>query len=148
MGTFRHEWPVDKSTDSAGKFKTQPLSFPNDFLKFFHLKFWHIRKLKLKIWTLLQQDYWSHLQNFPNLPVTMSGFKENLFSSKFWRFEPILVILGFWYRLQNFWKKFVKDCSPILGQIFQANFDFRIWVKSQSYDKPPWRNFVFLSKFG
>ena len=33
-----------------------------------------------------------------------------------------------------------------MGQIFQ-NFDFRIWVKSQSYDKPPWRNFDFLSKF-
>ena len=43
-------------------------------------------------------------------------------------------------------KKSCKNCSPILGQILE-NFDFRILVESQSYDKPPWRNFDFLSNF-
>ena len=43
-------------------------------------------------------------------------------------------------------EKSCHGCYPIVGQIFQ-NFDFRIWVKSQSYDKPPWRNFDFLSNF-
>ena len=43
-------------------------------------------------------------------------------------------------------KKSCDACYPILGQIFQ-NFDFRILVESQSYDKPPWRNFDFLSNF-
>ena len=43
-------------------------------------------------------------------------------------------------------KKVCKDCSPIFWPILE-NFDFRIWVKSQSYDKPPWRNFDFLSNF-
>ena len=46
----------------------------------------------------------------------------------------------------KFWKKFVTNCYPILGQILE-NFDFRILVKSQSYDKPPWRNFDFWSNF-
>ena len=42
-----------------------------------------------------------------------------------------------------------KSCdarSPMLGQILE-NFDFRILVESQSYDKPPWRNFHCLSNF-
>ena len=43
-------------------------------------------------------------------------------------------------------KKVCDGCSPILGIFFQ-NFDFRILVESQSYDKPPWRNFDFLSNF-
>ena len=43
-------------------------------------------------------------------------------------------------------KKSCNARSPILGQILE-NFDFRILVKSQSYDKPPWRNFDFLSNF-
>ena len=43
-------------------------------------------------------------------------------------------------------EKSCHGCDPILGQIFE-NFDFRIWVKSQSYDKPPWRNFDFWSNF-
>ena len=43
-------------------------------------------------------------------------------------------------------KKVCHVCYPILGQILE-NFDFRILVKSQSYDKPPWRNFGFLSNF-
>ena len=43
-------------------------------------------------------------------------------------------------------KKSCNTCDPILGQILE-NFDFRILVKSQSYDKPPWRNFDFLSNF-
>ena len=46
----------------------------------------------------------------------------------------------------KFWKNSCHGCDPILGQIFE-NFDFRIWVESQSYDKPPWRNFDFLSNF-
>ena len=43
-------------------------------------------------------------------------------------------------------KKVCNTCSPILGPILE-NFDFRILVKSQSYDKPPWRNFDFWSNF-
>ena len=43
-------------------------------------------------------------------------------------------------------KKVCHVVTPILGQILE-NFDFRILVKSQSYDKPPWRNFDFLSNF-
>ena len=43
-------------------------------------------------------------------------------------------------------KKSRNACSPILGQIFQ-NFDHRILVESQSYDKPPWWNFDFWSNF-
>ena len=43
-------------------------------------------------------------------------------------------------------KKVCDGCYPILGPILE-NFDFRILVKSQSYDKPPWRNFDFLSNF-
>ena len=43
-------------------------------------------------------------------------------------------------------KKSCDGCYPILGQILEK-FDFRILSKSQSYDKPPWRNFVFLSNF-
>ena len=43
-------------------------------------------------------------------------------------------------------KKSCKTCYPILGPILE-NFDHRILVKSQSYDKPPWRNFDFLSNF-
>ena len=71
--------------------------------------------------------------------------------------EPILwnfmndIIWAFWYRLhKRKLGKFglVTRCDPILGQIlvkFFANL-----VISQSYDKPPWRNFDFwlnLSKF-
>ena len=37
-------------------------------------------------------------------------------------------------------------CYPILGQILE-NFEFWILVTSQSYNKPPWRNFDFLSNF-
>ena len=43
-------------------------------------------------------------------------------------------------------KKVCHGCYPILGQILE-NFDFRILVKSQSYNKPPWRNFDFWSNF-
>ena len=43
-------------------------------------------------------------------------------------------------------KKVCDACAPILGPILE-NFDFRILVKSQSYDKPPWRNFDFWSNF-
>ena len=43
-------------------------------------------------------------------------------------------------------KKVGHVCSPILRQILE-NFDFRILLKSQSCDKPPWRNFDFLSNF-
>ena len=46
----------------------------------------------------------------------------------------------------KFWKKSCDGCYPILGQILE-NFDFRILMKSQSYDKPPWRNFDFVSNF-
>ena len=51
----------------------------------------------------------------------------------------------FWYRLQNF-EKSCNVCAPILGPILE-NFDFEILVRSQSYNKPPWRNFDFLSNF-
>ena len=40
-------------------------------------------------------------------------------------------------------KKSCKDCSPIFWPILE-NFGFRIWMKSQSYDKPPWRNLFFV----
>ena len=43
-------------------------------------------------------------------------------------------------------KKSCKNCDPILGQILEKIY-FRILVKSQSYDKPPWRNFDFWSNF-
>ena len=43
-------------------------------------------------------------------------------------------------------KKVCDACSPILGPILE-NFDHRILLKSQSYDKPPWRNFDFWSNF-
>ena len=43
-------------------------------------------------------------------------------------------------------KKSCDGCYPILGQILE-NFELRILVKSQSYDKPPWRNFDFWSNF-
>ena len=46
----------------------------------------------------------------------------------------------------KFWKKSCDGCTPILGPI-SYNFDFRILSRSQSYDKPPWRNFDFLSNF-
>ena len=39
------------------------------------------------------------------------------FSSKFWRSEPILVILGFWYRLQNF-EKSLSRLLPHIGTNF------------------------------
>ena len=73
-----------------------------------------------------------------------SGFKE--FSSKFWWFEPILKILVILISTSKFWKSLCNARSPILGQMFES-FDFRILLKSQSYDKPPWRNFDFLSNF-
>ena len=47
------------------------------------------------------------------------------------------------YRLENF-GKVCHVCSTILGQILE-NFDFDNFVISQSYDKPPWRNFDFRS---
>ena len=73
------------------------------------------------------------------------GFKNFLQNfgdeSQFWRFWDF----GIDFKIL---KKVCDACSPILGQIFQ-NFDFdhRILLKSQSYDKPPWRNFDFLSNF-
>ena len=72
------------------------------------------------------QGFTNFLQNFGDL-------------SQFWRFWDF----GIDFKIL---KKVCKDCSPIFWPILE-NFDFRIWVKSQSYDKPPWRNFVFLSKF-
>ena len=43
-------------------------------------------------------------------------------------------------------KKSCDACAPILGPILE-NFDWRILLRSQSYDKPPWRNFDFWSNF-
>ena len=43
-------------------------------------------------------------------------------------------------------KKSCDGCYPILGQILE-NFVLAILVISKSYNKPPWRNFDFLSKF-
>ena len=72
------------------------------------------------------------------------GFKNFLQNfgdlSQFWGFW------WFWYRLQNFEKSLSHCVTPILGQILE-NFDFRILVESQSYDKRPWRNFDFWSNF-
>ena len=49
------------------------------------------------------------------------------------------------YRLENF-GKVCNVCDSILGSILE-NFDFGNFEIYQSYDKPPWRNFEFLSKF-
>ena len=43
-------------------------------------------------------------------------------------------------------EKSCDACAPVLGPILE-NFDFKILVRSQSYNKPPWRNFDFLSNF-
>ena len=70
-------------------------------------------------------------------------------------FKNFLQNFGDWANFGEFWdfdidfkilKKVCDACSPILGPILE-NFDFRILVKSQSYDKPPWRNFDFWSNF-
>ena len=46
-------------------------------------------------------------------------------SSKFWFWEPILVILGFWYRLQNFEKSLWRVCAHI-GTNF-GNLTIEFW---------------------
>ena len=73
------------------------------------------------------------------------GLTKNFY---FENFGDLSQFWGFWDFDIDFkiLKKVCKDCSPIFWPILE-NFDFRIWVKSQSYDKPPWRNFVFWSKF-
>ena len=53
----------------------------------------------------------------------------------------ILVIIDF-----KILEKSCHVCSPILEQILE-NCDFRILIRYQSYDKPPWRNFDFWSNF-
>ena len=85
----------------------------------------------------------------PDLKVSKpagSGGVLRIFSQNFGdesQFWWILVIL---ISTSKFWKSLVTVVTPILGQIFQ-NFDFEILVRSQSYNKPPWRNFDFLSNF-
>ena len=76
-------------------------------------------------------------------PYFLAALRFKNFSTKFWWWEPILMNFGDFDIDFKILKKSCKDCYPILGPILE-NFDFRIWVKSQSYDKPPWRNFVFL----
>ena len=63
-----------------------------------------------------------------------------IFLTKFWWWESILANFGYFglYGLQNFEKSVVTLVRPILGPIL---------VKSPSYDKPPWRNFDFVSNF-
>ena len=67
-------------------------------------------------------------------------------------FLKILVIwanfgdFGILISTSKFWKSLCHTCYPILGQILE-NFDFGILFRSQSYNKPPWRNFDFLSNF-
>ena len=71
------------------------------------------------------------------------------FVTKIIKIQKFCVQIGnFCVRVKDFkiLKKSCKNCSPILGQILE-NFDFRILVESQSYDKPPWRNFDFWSNF-
>ena len=73
------------------------------------------------------------------------GFKN--FLQNFGDLEPILVEFGdFGIDFKILKKVCDVIVTPILGQILE-NFDFRILVKSQSYDKPPWRNFDFWSNF-
>ena len=78
-----------------------------------------------------------------SIPLAPAGFKNFLQNfgdeSQFWWFWD----LGIDFKIL---KKSCKDCYPILGPIL-ANFDFGIWIISQSYNKPPWRIFDFLSNF-
>ena len=57
---------------------------------------------------------------------------------EFWKFWSIST--------SKFWKSLCHGCAPILGQIFE-NFVLAVLVISQSYDKPPWRNFEFFVKY-
>ena len=70
----------------------------------------------------------------------MSGFKNFLQNfgdeSQFWNFG-ILVHIDF-----KILEKICDVVRPYWDQILE-NFDFRILSRSQSYDKPPWRNFDF-----
>ena len=72
------------------------------------------------------------------------GFKNFLQNfgdeSQFWWFWWFL---WFWYRLQNF-GKILSRLLPYSGTNF-SKFWLSNLSKSQSYDKPPWRNFNFLS---
>ena len=80
------------------------------------------------------------LQNILNWEKCFKNFLQNFGDESqfwwFWDFDIDFKIL----------KKSCENCYPILGPILE-NFDHRILVKSQSYDKPPWRNFDFWSNF-
>ena len=79
--------------------------------------------------------------HFPFIPVLRIFFKILVMRANFGEFRK------FWsISTSKFWKKSCDGCTPILGPI-SYNFDFRILSRSQSYDKPPWRNFDFLSNF-
>ena len=65
---------------------------------------------------------------------------------KFWWWEPILMNFGDFDIDFKILEKSCHVCRSILGPILD-NFDFEILVRSQSYNKPPWRNFDFLSQF-
>ena len=82
-------------------------------------------------------------------PTILARVVLRILFRKFWWFEPILWNFANFgpYRLSSkFWKKSCHTCDLILGPNLE-NFDFRILSKSQSYDKPPWRNFDFVSNF-
>ena len=85
-------------------------------------------------------------QNFPKVvPIWANRSLQRLFP-KFWSPYQNLQNSTKLALITKILKKVCKDCSPIFWPILE-NFDFRIWVKSQSYDKPPWRNFDFGSNF-
>ena len=50
-----------------------------------------------------------------------NGCVLRIFLTKFWWLEPILEILGFWYRLQNFGKTFVTVVRPYWDQFWKKN---------------------------
>ena len=102
---------------------------------------WDLSKLMIRFWWTMpnfQILSKSKFRSSPKLPIS-SNFK-------FWWWEPILEILGFFDIDFKILEKSCNVCAPILGLILD-NFDFKILVLSQSYNKPPWRNFDFWSNF-
>ena len=106
-----------------------------------------------------QKNHEKHIKDplllSPRKNDDLSSFSARVQRERQIRFKNFLQNFGdesqFWW----FWdfgidfkilEKVCDACAPILGPILE-NFDHRILVKSQSYDKPPWRNFDFLSNF-
>ena len=120
--------------------------FDNYFLFKFHENIFFGEDICARGWGRIGsciQGYarWHPSSKNVNFPTTcFKNFLQNFGDeSQFWWFWDF----GIDFKIL---KKVCHVCYPILGQILE-NFDFRILVKSQSYDKPPWRNFDFWSNF-